>query len=109
MKTNLLQSQLCRNALVITLLTKQFCESKADAKAAMLEQSRRHHRAKVRNLRKQIIKLAAIQKGIKFDLLATKMARLVVRKKHGTEDQRYTDWKAKQSTKSEGIGIACTC
>lgn len=97
MQTNLLQSQLMRNASVITMLTKTMLEAKADAKAAQLAQSRKHHRAMVRTLSAKIIKLAAIQKGIKADLQAVKLARPAgSRRKHGREDQRYLAWAAAQ-------------
>lgn len=94
MKTNLLQSQLHRNASIITALTKQMCEAKADAKAAQMAASRRHHRATAVKLSAKVSKLAAIQKGIKFDLFATKLARVSVRRKHGMDDPRYDAWLA---------------
>lgn len=117
MKTNLLQSQLHRNAALITMLCKQLSEAKADAKGAQLAASRRHHRATVAKLRVNVIKLAAIQKGIKFDLLAMKLARLrndgvfvrggaVTRKKHGKADQRYIQWRLTHMVDGEGIGLA---
>jgi hypothetical protein len=96
MQTNLLQSQLMRNAIVITMLTKNLQEAKVDAKGAQLAQSRKHHRSVARSLSTKISKLAAIQKGIKFDLLAQKLAKPVVRTKHGKDDQRYIDWSAQQ-------------
>jgi hypothetical protein len=92
MQSNLLQSQLHRNALIITLLTKNLCEAKADAKGAQLSASRKHHRATAVKLSGKIAKLAAIQKAIKFDLLATKLAKPVQRKKHDKNDPRYTAW-----------------
>jgi hypothetical protein len=92
MKTNLLQSQLHRNAALITSLTKILCEHKADAKAAQLSVSRRHHRAIVAKLSAKVNRLAAIQKDIKFDLLAQKLARPAARRKHGKDDPRYTAW-----------------
>lgn len=107
MKTNLLQSQLHRNAITITMLTKQLCESKADAKAAQLDASRRHHVTVARKLRATVIRLADIQKGIKADLLATKLARVTRSKKHGKDDARYTQWLALQA--NEGAGLSCGC
>lgn len=106
MKTNLLQSQLHRNAIVITLLTKQLCESKADAKFAQLPSSRKHHRATAVKLSATVCKLAEIQKGLKADLLAQKLARVTRRKKHGKDDARYTAWLALSSTK---VAPTCAC
>lgn len=100
MKTNLLQSQLHRNAALITMLTKQMSEHKADAKAAQMKQSRRHHRANAAKLSATVVKLAAIQKAIKFDLLAMKLARPVQRRKHGKDDPRYTAWADAQMTRA---------
>jgi hypothetical protein len=135
MQTNLLQSQLHRNAIIITSLIKAMLEAKADAKGAQLAASRKHHRSVVVSLSKKINRLAEIQKAIKFDLHAMKLARLVrdqhgdvvpgarlvhgvavQRKKHGTNDQRYIDWLAANGRNGgpafglpnvqEGIGIA---
>lgn len=92
MKTNLLQSQLMRNAGIITILTKQLGEAKADAKGAQLAASRKMHRATATKLRKNVATLALIQKGIKFDLHAMKLARPVQRKKHNKTDPRYGAW-----------------
>lgn len=97
MKTNLLQSQLHRNAALITMLAKQLREAKADAKGAQLKLSRQRHRATAAKLSVKVSKLAAIQKGIKFDLFATKLARATVRRKHGKDDPRYTAWVQSQA------------
>lgn len=102
MQTNLLQSQLHRNALIITLLTKQLCEAKADAKGAQMAASRRHHRATVVKLSVKVSKLAAIQKGIKFDLLAQKLARPAARRKHGRDDPRYAAWEITRNLNPAG-------
>lgn len=99
MKTNLIQSMLHRNATAITMLAKQLCESKADAKGAAYEASRRHHRAKAAKLSATVAKLSAIQRDLKVEMLAHKLARPHVRTKHGMDDPRYVAWQ-------EGIGGA---
>jgi hypothetical protein len=106
MKTSQLQSMLCRNAQAITLLTATMRDDKRLIADAQYEASRKQLRNSIQRLRVQIKKLADIQKAIKFDLQAVKLARLHTvgrrRSKHGKDDQRYTDWLAKD----EGIGGA---
>lgn len=103
MQTSQLQSLLCRNAAVITLLTAQmsFIKSTLGSVVNPDHSAWRGQRQQVRKLRTQVIKLAAIQKAIKFDLHAAKLARLRQnghrRNKHGKDDRRYMVWVSKQA------------
>lgn len=92
MKTNLIQSQLHRNAAQITFLTQHVHATRADAKAAQLAASRSFHRNELSHLRRTINRLADIQRELKRDMLAARFAKATVYKKHGKDDVRFTAW-----------------
>lgn len=92
MKTSLIQSQLMRNAVVITSLTRRLSEERVTTKTAQLSESRKRARVAIRKMTGTINKLANIQRALKAELLAAKFAKATVYKKHGKDDARYTAW-----------------